>query len=99
LHYNKKYLKIFSHRGLPFSETGINVHNQLKNGIMKFVKLSIVALCLGVFVTSCGDSKPADTSATTTTMATTETVAPATSAPKVDTPTAPAAKVDSAAKK
>ncbi len=67
---------------------------------MKFVKLSIVALCLGVFVTSCGDSKPADASATTTTMATTEAAATTTTvAPKVDTPTAPAAKVDSPAKK
>ena len=59
---------------------------------MKFVKLSIVALCLGVFVTSCGDSKPAtDASATTTTMATTETVAPAAPA-KPDTMNAGAAK-------
>ncbi len=67
---------------------------------MKFVKLSIVALTLGVFVTSCGGgegTKPATDSAAAATTATTTTTTTA-PAPAVDTQKAGPAK-DTAAKK
>jgi len=84
---------IFQNNGLPFSNKGINMHNQLKNVFMKFAKLSVIALSMGLFLTSCGNgsTEAAKTDSTTTTTSTvTATPPPATP----DTMAAGAAKPD-----
>jgi hypothetical protein len=101
MHCYKKYAKIFLTGGLPFSISGINLHNQLKNKSMKLVKLSVVALSLGLFVASCGNGGDAaktnvDSMNAATSTSMTTTTAPATPAP-ADTIAAGAAKPDSAA--
>ncbi len=92
--------KFFQKPGLPFSQFRINV-KQLKNKtVMKFVKLSIFALTMGLFIASCGNgegNKEADTTATAPavapadTMATTPTPAQAMDTAKAAMDTAKAA--------
>jgi multisubunit Na+/H+ antiporter MnhC subunit len=72
------------------------MHNHLKNVIMKFVKLSIVALSLGLFVTSCGSSETKTETPATTEATTTEAVAAPAPAATPDTMTAAPAKPDTA---
>jgi hypothetical protein len=86
--------KIYLTSGLPFFKWRINMHNHLKTKIMKFVKLSVLALSLGLFVASCGNSS--ETTTTTDSTTTTAPVAEPTPAP-ADTMTAAPAKPDSAA--
>ncbi len=91
--------KIFLNCGLLFFQSGINVHNHLKKQKMKFVKFSVFALTMGLFVASCGgggETKTTDStaSATTTTMQAAPAPAPATA----DTMTAGAAKPADTAK-
>jgi|GEM_PF-948809 Predicted solute binding protein len=74
--------------GLPFSASGINVKQSLKQTIMKFVKLSIFALTMGLFVASCGGNT--ETTTETTTDSTTV-VTPEPAPAPVDTTAAPAA--------
>jgi hypothetical protein len=62
----KNFLKKFIKPGLPFSVLGIN-EKQLKIKVMKFVKFSIFALTMGLFVASCGNSSSEETTVTDTT--------------------------------
>jgi hypothetical protein len=84
------FLKKVSKSGLPFFKGGINLHNnqKLKQKIMKFVKLSVLALSMGLFVASCGNSSSEATEAPATTE--TAPAAEATPAPEA-APAAPAA--------
>jgi hypothetical protein len=89
----KIVLKISKKCGLPFFQSGINLHNHLKTKVMKLVKLSVFALTMGLFVASCGSGSG---EATTETPAATE--APAAEAtPAPEAAPAPAPATDSAA--
>ncbi len=85
--------KYFLTDGLPFFISGINWHNKLKNIVMKFVKLSVLALSMGLFVASCGNGggeAPKTDSAATAAPA--PAPAPAPAAAPADTMNAGAAK-------
>lgn len=65
---------------------------------MKTLKLAVVALSLGFFAASCGNSETTSTEKTdTTVVAQPETTTPATTTPTVDTPATTPAHVDSPA--
>lgn len=80
---------MLSYCGLPFSKLGINQYNNQKTKNMKFVKFSVLALSLGLFVASCGNGggEAAHTDSAAT-------AAPAEAAPATPAP----ATTDSAAK-
>ncbi len=65
---------------------------------MKFAKLSIVALSLGLFIASCGNSESTEGAATDTTVVAPEATAPVEAAPvTTDTVVAPVADTTAAA--
>lgn len=64
---------------------------------MKFVKLSVLALAMGLFVASCGNSEEATTETTDTTVVVPETPAPAPVDTMATTPADTTMHTDSAA--
>ena len=92
------FIKIFVIHGLPYFVSGINVHNHLKNNIMKFVKFSVLALSLGIFVASCGNgSGDAAKTDSTSSSATTTSATPPPAAPADTMTAAPAKPADTTA--
>jgi hypothetical protein len=95
INYLKILLKISKKCGLPFFKSGINMHNHLKTKNMKFVKFSVLALSLGLFVASCGNSgseaeAPATTEAAAPAPEATPAPEAAPAAPATDSTAAPA---------